>query len=82
VYRIRIKRLRSERLDGDFLLDEIDDWAEYLRADDPEEDLKLLRRHGATGRPLGDPLLIEKLSKVLDRDLMPKKPGPKPRLSV
>ena len=38
-----------------------------------------MRRHEATGRPLGDRAFVQSLSALLGRDLLPKKPGPKPK---
>ncbi len=60
--------------------DEITDWKSYLSQDEPEETLKLLRSHLATGRPQGDEKFIEKLEKISGRVLKKKRPGPKPRL--
>ncbi|MDL2260079.1 transposase [Deltaproteobacteria bacterium OttesenSCG-928-K17] len=42
-------------------------------------DVELFRRHGRTGRPLGDETFISKLGEMCGRDLTPKKPGPKPK---
>jgi hypothetical protein len=32
-----------------------------------------------TGRPLGETPFIEKIARLLGRDILPKKPGPKPK---
>ncbi|MCA9401059.1 MAG: transposase, partial [Candidatus Omnitrophica bacterium] len=80
--RLRVNKTMSDLLDYFYMIDEVNDWRVYLQEEEKEEDLKLFRRHGATGRPLGDPMFIERLSRYLDRDLMKKKPGPKPRLGV
>jgi putative transposase len=37
----------------------------------------LFRKHERTGRPIGDDAFIERLERLLDRELKPKKPGPK-----
>ena len=55
------------------------DWAEFLREGLGDEDLERLRRHERTGRPLGSERFVEKVSDLLGRDLVPKKPGPKPK---
>jgi len=80
--KIRVKNLKSDLLDSFFLLDEINDWEDYLAENDDTEHIKLFRRHGATGKPLGDPRFIKGISQQLGIDLEPKKPGPKPKLSI
>jgi len=72
-----VDRTKNALLSDCYLLDEIDDWAAYLAENDQEEDLKLFRRHGETGRPLGDTGFLEKLKKKLGIDVGYKKPGPK-----
>lgn len=62
-----------------YLLEEIENWSEYLKDNDREEDLKLFRRHGESGRPLGDPGALMKLTLKYGWELMPKKPGPRPK---
>ncbi len=66
-------------IDRCFLEEEISDWADYLKESDDEGDLGLFRRHGATGRPLGNKEFIEWLAKRLGIELEKKKTGPKPR---
>ncbi len=77
--RYRIYGLRSDLLSPFHLQDEIKDWAGYLAQDDREDDLKLMRRHGATGRPLGNSEFIEKIARRLGVDLTPKRAGRKPK---
>jgi len=72
------KRLNS-LLSDFYLLQEVNNWSEYLTGNDREEDLRLFRRHGESGRPLGDPRFLIKLAFQYGWDLMPKKPGPKPK---
>ena len=76
--RIRVNRLKSDLLDNFFLCDEIKNWADFLEQE-KNEDLALFRRHGATGKPLGDPRFIKGIGQQLGVDLEPKKPGPKAR---
>ena len=69
--------------DGDWLEERIAGWVctwgEYLTdGDDPQLGPRL-RRHENTGRPLGERTFVERLSRLLERDLLPKKPGPKPK---
>jgi len=73
-----IKRLNN-LLSDFYLLDEVSDWSEYLQETDCEDELKLFRRHGESGRPMGDPERLIKLAIKYGWELMPKKPGPKPR---
>jgi len=54
-------------------------WAEHLRNPDDAELGKRLRRHEGTGRPLGDRPFLTRLSAMLGRELVPKKPGPTPK---
>jgi putative transposase len=62
-----------------YLLDEIKDWSYYLSASDSEEDLRLFRRHGQTGRPLGSSDFMNELAGKLRIDLTPKRRGRKPK---
>jgi putative transposase len=62
-----------------FLSNEINDWASFLAEEPSESEVRLLRKHASTGRPLGDQSFIEKLEKMTGRKIAPKKPGPKPR---
>ena len=43
-----------------------------------DEDIKVLRAHERTGRPLGDEKFLAKLEIDLGRILRRQKPGPKP----
>ena len=71
---------RKDPILSDFyLLDEIEDWSAYLKDDELEENLKLFRRHGESGRPLGDPARLMSLAVKYGWDLTPKKRGPKPK---
>jgi len=54
---------------------EIADWALFLASETPESELKLLRRHASTGRPLGSDEFIEKLEKLTGRVLKEKQIG-------
>jgi putative transposase len=60
-----------------YLQDEIKDWEGYLNEDNNEEELKHLRIHGYTGRPLGQDKFLEELEGKLGRVLKKSKPGPK-----
>ncbi|MBI5873335.1 MAG: transposase [Candidatus Omnitrophica bacterium] len=77
--RFHVRREPSGLLSDFYLLHDILDWPEYLKDNDREEDLKLFRRHGESGRPLGDPSGLMKLALKYGWELMPKKRGPKPK---
>jgi putative transposase len=53
-------------------------WRAFLARVLREEDIKLLRAHERTGRPLGEEAFLAKLEKNLGRTLQRQKPGPKP----
>jgi putative transposase len=53
----------------------VDDWQDLLNSVLPEEELKELRRHGRTGRPLGDEAFVERLEALVGRVLKPQKGG-------
>jgi putative transposase len=53
------------------------DWRALLARVLREEDIKLLRSHEHTGRPLGDEAFLATLEQDLGRTLRRQKPGPK-----
>jgi putative transposase len=57
------------------LLAMIGDWSAFLRSAMPEDELETLRRHGRTGRPLGDEAFLDRLEAVAGRVLKPQKAG-------
>ena len=71
---------RGDRLvkAGGPLAAEVADWRAFLVAEDDEDMLRRLWRHGRTGRPLGSPSFVTDLEQCLSRPLSPRKPGPKP----
>ena len=54
-------------------------WRGFLARVIREEDLKVLRAHEHTGRPLGEDAFLAKLERKLGRILRRQKPGPKER---
>ena len=60
-----------------YLTKDITDWKAFLAENEQEKDLKLIRRHGHTGRPLGHLGFIRQLENDLGMELEPKKPGRK-----
>jgi putative transposase len=59
------------------LLEFAPNWRAFLSRVIREEDIKLLRAHEQTGRPLGSEEFLASLEKDLGRILTRKKPGPK-----
>ncbi len=59
------------------LLDIIPDWTAFLNSARPEEDLRDIRRHTRTGRPLGDEAFLGRLEDMIGRVLKPQKRGRK-----
>jgi putative transposase len=61
------------------LLAMVGDWKTFLRSAIAEEELRDLREHGRTGRPLGSSAFLDRLEGMVGRILKPQKPGPKPK---
>ncbi len=61
------------------LLAMIPDWSAFLASAVPEEQIRDIRRHGRTGRPLGDENFVARLEETAGRALKPQKRGPKPK---
>lgn len=59
------------------MLDRVADWREYLGREPDAAELRELRRHNRTGRPLGSDEFITHLERATGRDLKPKEPGPR-----
>ena len=57
-------------------------WREYLRRDDVSGLGQTLRRHESTGRPLGEEDFVRKIGALVGRNLLRKKPGPKPKKTI
>jgi putative transposase len=55
----------------------VEDWGAFLQSALPEDELRDLRRHGRTGRPLGDETFLARLEEAVGRVLKPRKRGPK-----
>ena len=56
----------------------VPNWRSFLARVIRDEDIKVLRAHERTGRPLGDEEFLVKLETDLGRILRRQKPGPKP----
>jgi len=54
-------------------------WKAFLGSAVPEEELRDLRGHARTGRPLGDETFLGRLEEMVGRVLKPQKRGPKPK---
>jgi len=59
------------------LLEMVGNWRDFLQGGVSEEEIKRIRRHERTGRPLGNDGFVEKLEEGLGRVLKRRKPGPK-----
>lgn len=70
-----VKNKKDSILKEFYLMEEIKDWGKYLLIED--KNIKLIRKHSYTGRPLGDEKFIKKLEKYTGRILMPKGAGRK-----
>jgi len=57
------------------LLAMVADWKAFLRSALPEEELRDIREHGRTGRPLGSAMFLERLEATVGRILKPQKGG-------
>jgi len=60
------------------MLERVEDWDAYLDEAVPESVLKRIRKHGRTGRPIGDDEFIRTLERKTGRSLRKRKPGPLP----
>jgi putative transposase len=60
------------------MLGRVSDWRGLLASGD-DKAFDEVRKHQRTGRPLGDAYFVERISRLVGRDLRRKKPGPKPR---
>jgi putative transposase len=54
-------------------------WGEYLQERDESELPERMQSRESTGRPLGDEGFVKTVGKLLGRDLLPKRPGRKPK---
>ena len=61
------------------LLAMVGDWKAFLRSALPEQQLRDLREHARTGRPLGSSAFLDRLERRVGRVLKPQNPGPKPK---
>ncbi len=59
------------------LIEDGEEWARFLRAKAEDSEVRIMRRHEHTGRPLGSPGFVEHLEWLLNRELRPQKRGRK-----
>ena len=62
------------------LLGMVADWRAFLGSALGEEELRALREHGRTGRPLGTSSFLDRLEEMVGRVLRPQKGGRPPKL--
>ncbi len=69
--------------EGDWLAERIAGWVcswqEKLLEPDETETAVVMRNNENNGRPLGSNAFVKRVGDLIGRDLMPRKPGPKPR---
>ncbi len=58
----------------------VNDWRDFLNSAIREEELRDLRNHGRTGRPLGSATFLDRLEAMAGRVLRPRKGGRPPKL--
>jgi putative transposase len=80
--RAHVFKQKDPLLDDNFICTEISDWKSFLSEDDDQKELKLMRMHVNTGRPLGDTNFINKIEQLSGRILHKQKTGPKPGLEL
>ena len=54
-------------------------WGQYLGQNDGDDVASVMRHHEKTGRPLGGLEFLKKVGQMIGRDLVPKRPGPRPK---
>ena len=72
----RVKKKENKLLDDFHLLDEINDWSEYLRSNEDDQQIRRFRNQSSSGRPLGSESFLKKLEGKLGRSLIKRHPGP------
>jgi putative transposase len=77
-----IHKIKDILLSDEAFVTEIGDWNSYLSVSNEEEVIKKIRKHVATGRPLGEDQFIHTLEKLTGRTLKKKKPGPKKKNQI
>ncbi len=59
------------------MLERVADWPDFLAQGLKPSELRALRRHSRTGRPLGSEEFIDRAEQIAGRPLRPQKTGPK-----
>lgn len=78
--RSHLREGQDALVDGQALASRIGDWARLLGEAEEGCDAATVRRHSATGRPLGDERFVSQIEQQLGRQLQLKRPG-RPRKS-
>lgn len=73
--RAHVEKAADPLIEESPLVEEIGDWKSFVNEEESEESLKCLRKHLATGRPLGDDAFIERLERMTGRVLKIQKAG-------
>ncbi|MBF0479636.1 MAG: transposase [Candidatus Omnitrophica bacterium] len=72
-----LSRKLDEILDDFYLLNQVDDWKQYLSSGVLDDAVTKMKNSELTGRPLGSDDFLKKLEKILGREFIKRKPGPK-----
>jgi len=59
------------------MLERVSDWRAYLDSDLEDVTKEEFRKHGRTGRPIGNEDFLTEIENSVGRTLRPQKPGPK-----
>ncbi|MFW6124441.1 MAG: transposase [Acidobacteriota bacterium] len=77
--RAHVTKSYDKVLSDFYLLKEIKDWRNYLMKRETEEEIRLIRKHEKTGRPLGSTSFILRAEKITGRRFRKKKTGRPPK---
>lgn len=75
--RHHLKIKTNKFIDDSLLCSLINEWRSFLETDINKDEVRILKIHERTGRPLGNTDFIEKLETIVGKTLKKKKPGPK-----
>jgi len=59
------------------MLNRISDWSGYLNEKSDPQRVQMIRKHNATGRPLGDDRFLDDVQRITGNEVRKRKPGPR-----
>jgi putative transposase len=77
--RAHVFRIGDELISESGPLFSFGDWSKFLQKDELEAEVRLIRKHARTGRPLGNGRFIQRLEEITGRTLLIQRPGRKSR---